>query len=417
MKKYSIIAASLLSMWTATSVAQSSNASEAALDARAKAIHQRVLTFDSHADVLLPSTPKRYWDKDGTSAIDLAKLQAGGIDALALAVAVGPGPRTAEGDAAARIEAEERWTEIQAFVQRHRDKVAIAKSAADIERLHADGKIVVLPSFLNARSLEGNVGAIDEWYRRGVRIFAFTHAGNNAFADSSRPQEEPLVEHHGLSTLGKQAIPRLNALGIVIDVSQLTPEGVFQTLELTKAPVIASHSAVRALVDNTRNLSDQELDAIKQNGGVVHVTPFNAYLKNLPSDFAANVRAIRTKHGLPASFSGANYVEEYDRLDANKQDPFLDDISALVPRATLADFVDHIDYIVKRIGIDHVGIGTDFNHGAGITGFANASEAVNVTRELLKRGYTEEQIAKIWSSNFLRVFKQVEAIARAQRAS
>jgi membrane dipeptidase len=339
------------------------------LDARARAIHQRILVIDSHTDVLLPTTAETYYLPGHASRVDLDRLKRGGLGAVAMAIAVGSGPRTAEGVAAARVEADAKLASIRAFLKEHSAQAALALSADDILRIHKDGKIAVIESFLNTRSIGSDLSAIDGFYRDGVRLFGFSHAGNNDFADSSRPSGEPAEEHHGLSPIGKQAVPKLNRLGVIIDISQLTPAGVLQVLELSKAPVIASHSNVRALIDNTRTLSDRELDAIKTNGGVVHVTPFNNYLR-------------RNQAGAPVS------------------------------RATVSDLVDHIDYIVKRIGIDHVGIGTDFNHGSGIDGFNDESEAPNVTVELLRRGYSEEQIAKIWGGNFLRVFRRVEEIAK-----
>jgi membrane dipeptidase len=247
-----------------------------------------------------------------------------------------------------------------------------------------------------------------------VRLFGFTHAGNNDFADSSRPSGEPAEEHHGLSPLGLLAVDRLNRLGIIIDISQLTPAGVRQVLAHSKAPVIASHSNVRALVDNARNLSDAELDAIKAHDGLVDVTAFNAYLKPLPPDFAERLKAVRDQFGLTAATkTGTSAIEEgVTALVADKSPAYLTQARALIPRASVTEYVDHIDYLVKRIGIDHVGIGTDFNHGAGIDGFDDESQAPNVTRELVRRGYTEEQIAKIWGGNFLRVFRAVEHVAQ-----
>jgi membrane dipeptidase len=349
------------------------------LDARADAIHRRILVIDSHTDVLLPNSPENLYAPGHTSHVALDKLRRGGIGGVAMAIAVGSGPRTAEGVAAAHAEADAKLAAIRAFVRDNPRDAALALSADDILRIHKAGKIAVIESFLNARSIGTDISAIDVLYRDGVRLFGFTHAGNNDFADSSRPSGEPAEEHHGLSPLGKQAVTRLNRLGVIIDISQLTPAGVLQTLELSKAPVIASHSNVRALVENTRTLSDRELDAIKANGGVVDVTPFNNYLR---------------------------------RPQANNVQP-----PTPLPRATVSDLVDHIDYIVKRIGIDHVGIGTDFNHGAGIQGFDDESEAPNVTRELVRRGYSEAQIAKIWGGNFMRVFRQVEETARKLRKS
>jgi membrane dipeptidase len=389
------------------------------LDVRARAIHQRVLAIDTHVDVLLPDSPANLFLPGRASRSDLDRLQRGGIGAAAFAIAVGPGPRTTEGIAAARKEADAKLAAIRAFVKEHAGQVALALTADDIERIHKSGRIAIIESFLNARSIGSDVSAIDMFYKDGVRLFGFTHAGNNDFADSSRPQGQPAEEHHGLSPLGRQAVPRLNRLGVIIDVSQLTPAGVFQVLELSKAPVIASHSAVRALVDNPRSLSDPELDAIKANGGVVDVPAFNAYLKGLPPDFSDQLNAVRRRYGLQATGRGGNAgIEDgVSSLAAQTAEAYLLEARKLVPRATVSDFVDHLEYLIRRIGIDHVGIGTDFNHGAGIEGFDDESQAPNVTRELVRRGHSEEEIAKIWGGNFLRVFHQVELVAKKLQAS
>lgn len=337
------------------------------LDRRAEEIHRRILVIDAHADVLLPDTPEQYYGPGRTSRTDVDQLSRGGVGAVALAIAVGPGPRTPEGVALARAEADAKLAAIRTFVKDNETRVALALSAGDVERIHKSGRVAILESFLNARSIGRDVTALDRLHREGVRVFGLTHAGHNDFADSSRPVNEPAAEHGGLSPLGREAVARLNSLGIVIDVSQLTPAGVTQVLELTKAPVVATHSNVRALVDNTRNLSDRELDLIKANGGVVHVTPFAAYLRRVPADQA--------------------------------------------PKVTVADLVDHIDYIVRRIGVEHVGIGTDFNHGSGIEGFNGEADAPRVTRELVRRGYSEAHIAAIWGGNFLRVLRAAESVA------
>ena len=398
--------------------APTSSVEDSKLQARALAIHGRVLTLDSHVDVLVPGAPSDYGPGEKDHA-DLDELRRGGIDAVAFAIAVGPGARTPDGVTAARAEADAKLAVIQSFIKSNTPRVALALSAADVRRNHAQGKIAVIESFLNARSLGDNLNGIDEFYKEGVRLFGFVHAGNNAFADSSRPIGEPQQEFHGLSPLGKQAVAKLNRLGVIIDVSQLTPQGVLEVLKLSKAPVVASHSAVRALVDNTRNLSDPELDAIKANGGVVQVTAFNTYLVPRPPDYAEKVRAVRTGFGLTPDFplTSAGFVSGADALHAERHQAFLREVAAIYPKASIKEFVDHIDYIVKRIGIDHVGIGTDFNHGAGIIGFEDESEAPNVTVELVRRGYDERQIAKIWGGNFLRVFEQVEAASHKQRRS
>ena len=248
-------------------------------DGEAAAVHDRVLVLDSHADVLLPSTPKRYYLDGRDSRVDLPHLEKGGVDAIILAVAVGPGPRDAAG-------------------------VAAARNAADVERLNREGKIAVLVAFQNARSIGTDITQIDRLYAEGVRIFAFNHAGHNDFADSSRPQPgEPIAEHRGLSPLGKQAVTKLNDLGVLIDVSQLSTDALLQTIALSRAPVAATHSAARALVDNGRNLSDAELDAIKAKGGVVQVTPFTSYLTLLDQASRDRFAAIRASYGLAANRS------------------------------------------------------------------------------------------------------------------
>lgn len=374
---------------------------------RARALHQRILVLDSHVDILLTA------DADSASQASLEKLQAGGVDAVVLALAVGPGGRDVEGVREARAEIDAKYAALQVFVQGSRGKAVVARSAAEIEAAHETKRIAVIPGFQNARSLGKDLGAIDALYAQGVRVFGLTHAGHNDWADSSRRAGGPLQEHGGLSALGRQAVAKLNDLGIVIDVSQLTPSGVEQVLALSRAPVIASHSAVRSLVDHVRNLTDAELDSIKKNGGSVQVPAFNAYLHQPAVDFPPKARAIRTRYGLPPEIGpGAKPNDGNLTLPIEQRTAFNDEIAAALGRADVREYVDHIDYIAKRIGIDHVGIGTDFNHGARIAGFENESEAPNVTAELLRRGYTEAGIAKIWGGYFLRVLRAVEAARR-----
>jgi membrane dipeptidase len=356
-----------------------------------------VLTLDSHADILLPSTPKRYFLADGGSRVDLAHLTAGGIDAVVLAVAVGPGPRDAAGVAAARHEADAKLAWIKAFVAGNPERVGLALGAADVERLHREGKVAVIIGFQNARSIGGDLSQIDVFYKAGVRVFAFNHAGHNDLADSSRPGNEPESVNGGLSPLGRDAVNRLNDLGVLIDVSQLSTAALLQTLRLTRVPVAATHSSARALIDNTRNLSDEELDAIKANGGVVQVTPFSAYLHKQDADSLRKIADVRARYALPTTF--ASPTDGLGSLPRERQDIFVDEVGAAQSRGTLAEFVDHIDYIARRIGWQHVGIGTDFDHGAGVIGFDSEADALNVTRELVRRGYDEERIRAIWGGN------------------
>ena len=251
-----------------------------------------------------------------------------------------------------------------------------------------------------------------------MRIFGFNHAGNNDWADSSRPVagfgDKP-DENGGLTDLGKQAVAKLNEKGILIDVSQLSSKALADTLALTKAPVAATHSGVKGIVDNSRNLSDEELQAVAKNGGVVSIVAFSAYLHPLPQDIQDKVKALRTEYGLPEKDDSAQ-----QSWPAEKQKEFSTrwhEILASAPKATLAQLVESVDYAVKRIGIDHVGISSDFNHGGGVTGWNNEGEAQNVTAELLRHGYTEAQIAKLWGGNFLRVWTEAQSVGKKLTAS
>jgi len=339
---------------------------------RANEIQKRIVAFDSHVDL-----PFDYAGAaaDGKAQIDLPKVDRGHLKGAALAVFVPQGPRTPEGYKKAAEDAQKKYELIKAFAEQNPDRAVLAYSPADVRRAAAQGKFAVVISMLNAYPLGSDLSAIDEWYKRGVRILGYDHAGHNQWADSSRPRQ-PLgdgpQEHGGLSELGKQGVARLNELGILIDVSQLSSPAFKQVLALTKAPVAATHSGVKGIVDNSRNLSDEELALLKRNGGVIQIVAFSNYLRPLPQ--------------------GA---------DPEK-----------APRATVAQLVDSITYAVKKIGIDHVGIASDFNHGGGVIGWDNEGEGPNVTAELLHRGYSEKDIAKLWGGNFLRVWGEAQARAK-----
>lgn len=378
--------------------------------ADARSVHDAVLVLDGHADVLLPETPERYHAPGGGSRVSFDKLQAGGVDAVVLSLAVGPGPETPEGVADARRQADAKLASVRAQIEASQGKAALALSADDVERLHQEGKIAVVLGFQNARILGEDLAAFDAFHSAGVRIAGLTHAGHNAFSDSSRPTDGEVDRHKGLSQLGRDAVARFNDLGVLVDVSQLSKPALLQTLALSRAPVVASHSNARALVDNTRNLDDEELDAIKAKDGVVLAVPFTAYLREPDAAALEKIRAIRVEFGLPAQFSAQ--TEGTDQLDAQTRARFNDAVAATRVRATLSDYVDHIDYIAKRIGVERVGIGSDFDHGSGVDGFDSASEAPNVTAELLKRGYSEAQIKGIWGGNFLRVWRAAVVAAK-----
>jgi len=355
-----------------SAAAQSADPRDAKLVQRATAIHKRIIVFDSHVDL-----PFDYAGagQDGKTQIDLPKVERGGLKGAALAVFVPQGPRTPEAYAKARQDADKKYALIKAIAEQNPGRAELAYSPADVRHIASEHKFAVVVSLLNAYPLDADISQIDEWYRRGVRIFGFVHAGHNAWADSSRPsqaQGNAPQEHRGLSELGKQAVTRLNDLGMLIDVSQLSTPAFQQVLSLTKAPVVATHSGVKGIVDNSRNLSVEELELLKRNGGVVQVVAFSNYLRPLPA-------------GIPA---------------------------AEAPRATVAQLVDSVQYAVKQIGIEHVGIASDFNHGGGVVGWDNEDESLNVTVELVRRGYSAKDIGKLWGGNFMRAWAAAQKMRR-----
>ena len=379
-------------------------------------IHESSLVLDAHADIVISSTSRAYMSDDGTSKVDPAKMRAGGVDAVVMSVAVGPGPRTMEGDAAARAEADEKIAAVHTLVEESQGQVVIATTSSEIVAAHEAGKSALILGFQNARSLQGNVSAIDEFYAEGVRIFGLNHLGHNAFSDSSRPEFsgetgafEVTEEHSGLSTLGVAAIERIGALGALVDVSQLSKAATLQVLELTRSPIIASHSNAKTVSDVTRNLSDEEIDRIGENGGVIHVAAFKGYLINISApEFIEKLVALRVAAGISIEY---NYPFElyWEIDDLAQRSAFTTAVSELLGPASTDNMIEHIDYIVDRIGIDHVGIGNDFNHGSGIDDYNDASEAMNLTEGLLERGYSETDINKIWSGNFLRILDAAAA--------
>lgn len=398
------VAAGLL---LAAPAARAQNAGEIA------AAHAKAVTLDSHTDLVLPDTSARYRDADGGSRTDIAKLKAGGVDAIVIAVEVDYGPATPEGVKAARAMADDKLARIRQIVADSKGQAEIALSPADVERLAKAGKVAIIIGYQNARAVGDDLSYIDTLYKAGVRVFAFTHSGDNAFADSSRPLDPPYHRNRGLSPLGRQALARLNDLGMVVDVSQLSPAATLQVVAASRAPVAATHSNARAIANNVRNLSDAEIDAIAAKGGVVQMTPFYSYLRNPPADWVARVNAVRKGYGLsPIADAGEQY-RDGGSLPKEKGAAYIIDMRKVAFEPTsIADYINQLDYVAKRVGYEHVGIGTDFNQGGGVEGYNNESEAPHVTAELMKRGYTGEQVAAIWGGNFLRVWRAAESAAK-----
>ncbi len=407
-------------------------AADAVTLAKAKAIHAKVLSIDTHVDISpanFTAASPNYAQKLPRTQVDLVKMEEGGLVGAFLIVYVGQADslndRTfarANAQALEKFDAVHRLTE-----QLAPDRAELALTAADARRIHAAGKRVIFIGVENGFPIGSDITNVKKFYDRGGRYMSLAHNGHSQLSDSNTGERDNVWLHNGLSPLGRQVIAEMNRLGMMIDVSHPSKQSMLQTVALSKAPIIASHSGVRAICNHSRNMDDEQLDALKKNRGVIQLVAFNSYAKcdptrDIPREQAraAAVEALRKEYGIveqPGGGRGAMQAA-IQGLPEAKRNEYLakqEDITARRypsdPPATVKDFVDHIDYVVKRIGIDHVGISSDFDGGGGVDGWRNASESMNVTVELVKRGYTESQIAMIWGGNLLRVMGEVERAA------
>ncbi len=396
------------------------------LEEKARRIHESVITIDTHDDINVANfTDSINYTQRLNTQVNLPKMDEGRLDVAWLIVYTGQGDLTAEGYSNAEANALSKFDAIHRLVEEYApNQIGLATSSDQVRSLIAEGKKVAMIGVENAYPIGEDLGNFELYRDKGARYVSLSHNGHSQFSDSNTGEADGFL-HEGLSELGKEAIIEMNRLGMMIDVSHPSKEAMRQMIALSKAPIIASHSSARALCDHSRNLDDEQLLWMKENGGVIQTVAFSSYL-NTEKHNARNeyMQAIRTRL---ASEKG---LEWYDRselrsLDADKRADFMnyyreivaeaDELVANDPEAptgvTVADFVDHIDYMVNLIGIEHVGISSDFDGGGGVGGWQDASETYNVTLELVKRGYSEEDIQKLWGENLLRVLDQVQVVS------
>jgi membrane dipeptidase len=378
---------------------------EAALVARARAIHNRVIKLDTHNDI----DPRNFtadcnYTMRLTTQVNIPKMIEGGMDVSFMIVYVGQGPLTPAGydnaykQAIAKFDAIHRLTENIAP-----EKIGLALTPEDVVKLHSKGVRIAVIGIENGYPIGTDIKRVKEFYDRGGRYLSLAHNGNSQLADSNTGETEGYLYNNGLSPLGRELIAEANRLGIMIDLSHPSKGANLEAIRLSKAPVIASHSAVRALANVSRNMDDEQLLALKNNGGVIQIVGLSSFIKAEPAEQAPAGGRGGGRGGAPGNATPPPCPVE---------DPKNPPAAPTAPRANVKDFVNHIDYAVKLIGIDHVGISSDFDGGGGIDGWNSSAEAFNVTLELVRRGYTEEQIGKLWSGNLLRVWGDVEKVAK-----
>ena len=370
------------------------------------ALHARTLTLDTHIDIPLNYMTEIDPASETALQVDLPKLMAGGLDSGFWIVYTPQGNLDANGYKLAEDIATTRVTAIEALVSVHADRFELARTAADVRRIVADGKRAVLIGMENAYPLgpDNYLEALAKYAEAGVRYVGLTHFGHNQFGDSSNPNfiRDNGPKWNGLSPDGKVLIDALNDAGIMVDLSHAGKETMMQAAELSRSPIIASHSGVKAVADTARNLDDEQLRKLAEVGGVAQMVALGAYVKLPTAEQQAARDALDAEFGDRSTWDDAK-----NALYREKRN----EISAMAPGATVSDFVDHIDHAVKIAGIDTVGIASDFDGGGGVESWQDASETENVTAEMVKRGYSEEDIAKIWGGNLLRVMEAVEAVA------
>ena len=396
--------------------------------ALAKAIHEKVITIDTHCDINVNNfTDSINYTQDLHTQITLPKMEEGQLDVAWFIVYTGQDELNEEGYKNAYANAMSKFDAIHKLAEEIApEDIELAYTAEDVRRITAEGKKVAMIGIENGYPVGTDINNVKKFYELGGRYMSLAHQGHSQLSDSNTGEADSTWLHNGLSDLGKEVIKEMNKYGMMVDISHPSKEAIKQMIELSKAPVIASHSSARAVCDHSRNLDDEQLGWIKENGGVVQTVAFSNYvdtekhqkfntaLQEMMAEKAEaagfNLMDRSEARQLPAEERSAYYAS-YNEFKASIQSE-IDSFSKVGDPVDVSDFVDHIDYLVEKIGLEHVGISSDFDGGGGIYGWNDASETFNVTLELVKRGYTEEQIKMLWGGNLLRVMEEVEKVAQ-----
>lgn len=379
------------------------------LEKKAHRIHEKCLTVDTHCDtpmlMLKPGFSVRNENKMPQSRVDLPRMKSGGLDAMFFAVFTGQKPRTEENYQKTYALANQMLDSIHSMLKKDRDLATLALKAEDLAKIEKTGKRAIYIGMENGFPLAKDLSRVEEFYKRGVRYITLCHSFHNDICDSSSDGKP--TEHNGVSEFGKQVISEMNRLGMMVDVSHASDKSFFDAVELSKAPIIASHSSVRAIAQHNRNMTDEMIKKLAAKGGVIQICLLDEYVKN-PDTTTVNYKRIKQIRKIYAGgmekMSEAEkeaLFKEWDELKTWKQ--------KVMP--CVKDLCDHIDHVKNLVGVDYVGIGSDFDGGGGLMDCGDVSQFPNITKELVRRGYTETEIKKIWGGNLLRVFREVEKTA------
>ena len=380
---------------------------------RARRIHEAALTIDSHVDIFGTYYATERLDPGiGNPQLrcDLVKMASGGLDGVFLAVYTGQGRRDADTYDRIHGHALELLEAIHRVPQQYPDRSELATSPDDVERIVKSGRRAIMIGMENGYPLGTDLANVEKFYNLGVRYITLSHNGHNQICDSCNPKAElgdAASEHGGLSPLGRQVMAEMNRLGIMVDVSHIASTSLRDVLAMSQAPVIASHSGCKAVYDHPRNLDDGELRALAAGGGVIQVVSVPEFLSRGAAQRQKALEELAERIDMPGHASRPDLDRATDEQRRAWQ-AGSEAIELSHRAATIDDYVDHIDHAVKVAGVDHVGIGSDFDGGGGVPGFENHADSLNVTLALVRRGYSGEAIRKIWGGNLLRVWRDVE---------
>ena len=386
---------------------------------QARGIHERVLTIDTHDDIPFNfATEEVDPGVRGERKVDLPKMREGLLDVGYFVVFVGQTPRTPENYEKAKSDAMMKFDAIHRMTdEMYPDEIGFANTADEIESIHAAGKLVATIGIENGYVIGKDLSLVEKYHDLGARYMTLAHGGHNDIADSATPRaDEPESEHDGLSEFGEEVVAEMNRVGMMVDVSHISKQAMLDAVVASRAPVVGSHSSMRAINDHPRNMDDEQLLALKDNGGVIQTVALGSFVKSASPERQDAIATLREEMGIEGRNVARSLAEQElseDEYEArlSEYETRLAQIDEQWPPADVADFVDHIDHGVNLIGIDHIGISSDFDGGGGIVGWDDASETFNVTLELVRRGYSEEEIAKLWGGNLLRVLREAERIA------
>ena len=410
---FAAIALLVLATDTSAPQTQSEESDQAMQTERALAIHEAVMTVDSHDDIPFNFATEAVDPFDARRQLNLQKMQAGGLDAAFFIVYVGQTERTPENYARAQADAMTKFDAIHRMAEEmYPDLIEVARSADDVERIHAEGKLVAAIGIENGYVIGRDLSLLQRYHDLGARYVTLSHNGHNDIADSAQPRMDlgdAVSEHGGISEFGEQVIAEMNRLGIMVDLSHVSRAAALDAIRLSRAPVIASHSNALAVTNHPRNMDDETLLALRDNGGVMQATALSVFVKEYTPELQNASLAILAEYGI-------GHIREWFTLTSAEHREIQARFSE-IGYADVGDFIDHVDYAVDLIGIDHVGLSSDFDGGGGVLGWWDASETANVTLELVRRGYGREDIEKLWGGNLLRVWREVEQYAAAAQAA